>query len=148
MGNPPAEALVVKLNAKAHLYDLRRRQYLGHTDSLRAGILPAEAKLLALLPERIDGLNVSLSKEGGKAGDVLELSGAVAPASLQDCRLVVRVQVLRNGAVQDAYTKNLAFEGRFTHPIPLALNQQKGPYRVQVTEVISGFTQEVPFDVQ
>ena len=34
------------------------------------------------------------------------------------------------------------------HPIPLALNQNKGPYLVRVTEVISGFTQEVPFDVQ
>ncbi|MCY2996344.1 MAG: hypothetical protein NTY19_52135 [Planctomycetota bacterium] len=46
MGNPPAEALVVKLSAQAHVYDVRRRQYLGHTDLLRTGILPAEAKLL------------------------------------------------------------------------------------------------------
>lgn len=148
LGHPPAEALVLKLTAKAHVYDVRRRQYLGHTDSLRTGILPAEAKLLALLPERIDGLNVSLSKEVGHAGEVLELSCSVTPASLQDCRLIVRVEVFRNGSVQQAYTKNLPMAGRFTHPLPLALNQEQGPYRVRLTEVISGFTQEASFEVQ
>jgi len=72
----------------------------------------------------------------------------LAPASLKDCRMVVRIEVFRNGTVQEAYTKDLAFEGSFTHPIPLALNQEKGSYRVRVTEVISGFTQELPFDVR
>ena len=80
MGNPLAEALVVKLDAKAHIDDVRRRPYLGHTDSLRTGILPAEAKLLALLPDRIVGLNVSLSQDAGQAGEVLELLGTVVPA--------------------------------------------------------------------
>lgn len=148
VSHPPAEALVVKLSAKAHVYDVRRRQYLGHTDVLRTGILPAEAKLLALLPERIDGLNVSLSKDTSKAGDVLELSGALAPASLKECRMVVRIEVSRSGAVQEAYTKNVGFQGSFTHWIPLALNQEKGSYRVKVVEVISGFTQEMSFDVK
>jgi hypothetical protein len=50
--------------------------------------------------------------------------------------------------VQPAYTKNLAFQGGFAYPIPLALNQAKGEYRVTATEVISGYTQTVVFTVE
>ncbi len=145
--SPPGQDVVVKLTAGAHVYDVRRHQYLGHTDTLRTGILPAEPKLLALMPERIEGLNVSLSAQTAEPGATVELRGSVVPASLKDSRLVVRIEVSRDGRIQEAYTKNLAFEGSFTYPIPLALNQEKGPYRVKVTEVISGHTRDVTFNV-
>ena len=148
LNNPPGEELTVKLGRKSHVYDVRRHQYLGETDTVRTGILPVEAKLLAFLPERIAALNVALARETGKPGDVLELKGAILPASLSDSRLVVRIEVTRDGKLQEAYTKNLAFQGSFTYPIPLALNQAKGEYRVKVAEVISGYTQEVMFNVK
>jgi ribosomal protein S27E len=148
LNNPPGEDLTVKLGRKYHAYDVRRRQYLGETDTLKTGILPVEAKLLAFLPERVVGLNVSLAKTIGKPGDVLELKGAILPASLQDSNLVVRIEVTRDGKVQAAYTKNLSFQGSFASPIPLALNQEKGDYRVKVMEVISGHTQELTFTVK
>ncbi len=148
LNTPPAESLTVLLNAPRHVYDVRRRQYLGETATVRTGILPAEAKLLALLPERLQGLNVSLSQATAKPGDLLELTGSVLPASLKDSRLVVRLEVSREGRMQEAYTKNLACNGSFTHPLPLALNQAPGTYRVRVTEIISGYTQEVAFTVR
>ena len=148
LNNPPAENLVVKLGHKFHVYNVRQQQYLGETDTLKTGILPTETKLLAFLPERISGLNVSLSKATGKPGDVLELKGSLLPASLQDCKLVVRIAVTRDGKLQEAYTKNLAFQGSFTYPLPLALNQEQGLYSVKVTEVISGYTQDATFRVK
>lgn len=148
MNNPPGQNLTVKLGGKAHAYDVRRHQYLGETDALRTGILPAEAKLLAFLTERIGGLNVSLSKETGKPGEVVELKGSILPASLKDSRLVVHIEVSRDGKPLEAHTKNLAFQGSFSHPIPLALNQERGVYRVKIMEIISGYTQEVKFSVK
>jgi hypothetical protein len=148
LNNPPAEALVVKLHSTLHVYDVRRRQYLGETDTVRTGILPAEAKLLAFLPGRIHGLNVSLSEKAGKPGDVLNLQGAVLPASLNDSTFVVRIEVTKDGRAHEAHTRNLAFNGSFIYPIPLALNQAQGEYRVNVTEVISGHTQEMRFVVK
>jgi hypothetical protein len=148
LNNPPGEELTVKLGSLAHVYDVRRHQYLGQTDMVRTGVLPAEAKLLAFLPERIEGLNVSLSKPTGQPGDVLELQGSLLPASLKDSRMVIRIEVTRDGQLQEAFTKNLAFQGHFTHPLPLALNQPQGSYRVKVTEVISGYTQDVTFSSQ
>lgn len=148
LNNPPGENLTVKLARKCHVYDVRRHQYLGETDTVLTGILPVEAKLLAFLPERIEGLNVALPKATGRPGDVLDLKGAILPMSLKDIRLVVRIEVSKDGKVQEAYTKNLAFQGDFTDPIPLALNQEKGEYRVKVMEIISGYTQEMKFIVK
>lgn len=148
LNNPPGEDLTVKLSVRRHVYDVRRHQCLGETDTVRTGILPVEAKLLAFLPERIQGLNVSLSQPTAKPGDVLELKGALLPASLNDCRLVVRIEVSREGQIQEAYTTNLSFAGSFTHPLPLALNQQPGSYRVRATETVSGYTQDVAFTVK
>jgi hypothetical protein len=148
LDNPPAEALVVRLTAPTHVYDVRRQQYLGETAAVRTGILPAEAKLLAFLPERIEGLNLSLSRDSARPGDVLTLAGALLPATLQDCRLVVRIEVTRDGRREEAYTRNVAFQGTFSYPIPLALNQTKGEYVVRATDVISGNTRELPFRVK
>ena len=147
MNQPPGEPIAVKLARKSHAYDVRRHQYLGETDVVQTGLLPTEPKLLAFLPERIEGLNVSLSKATAKAGDVLELKGSLLPASLNDVRLVVRIEVLKDGRLQEAYTKNLAFQGGFAHSIPLALNQEKGQYVVRVREMIAGFVAEARFTV-
>jgi hypothetical protein len=148
LSTPPGEEVTVKLEGRAHAYDVRRQQYLGEAEMLKTGILPAEAKLLAFLPERIAGLNLSLSKAAGRPGDTLELRGALVPPSLEDSRLVVRIELSRGGEIQAAHTRNLAFAGSFVQPIPLALNQAKGEYRVRATEVISGHTHELEFSVR
>lgn len=147
LSDPPGEDLVVKLARKCQVYDVRRKQYLGETDTVRTGILPTEAKLLAFLPERIEGIKVSLSKETCKPGDVLVLRGALLPASLKDSHMTVQIEVTRGNAAQPAYTKNIAFQGAFDYPIPLALNQEKGQYSIRVTEVITGYTQRISFTV-
>ncbi|MBI3923069.1 MAG: hypothetical protein HY318_16735, partial [Armatimonadetes bacterium] len=146
--DPPGQDIVVKLARRSHAYDVRRRQYLGETDTVRTGLQPTEAKLLAFLPERIERIKVSLSKGSFKPGEVAMLKGALLPASLKDSRLAVRIEVSKGKDVLEAHTKNLCFQGAFEYPIPLALNQENGEYRVKVVEVITGFTQEMSFDVR
>ncbi len=148
LNNPPGEKLTVKLKSQMHVYDVRRQQYLGKTDLLKSAILLNEAKLLAFLPERIEGLNISLSKKSGRPGDVMEISGELLPKSLKDSKMVVRIEITKNGKIQEAYTKNLSFNGSFTYPIPLALNQMSGNYHVKISEIISGYTQEIVYVVE
>ncbi|HOL21324.1 MAG TPA: beta-galactosidase [bacterium] len=148
INNPPGESITIKLGNKMHVYDVRLHKYLGETDRVQTGILPSEAKLLAFLPARIDCLNLSLSKYTARPGDVIEVKGSLAPASLKSSTMVARIEVSLNGEIQDAYTKNLDFQGNFTYPIPLALNQQRGEYIVKVMELVSGYTQELKFNVK
>ena len=146
--DPPGEELLIKLNRAFHVYDVRRHQYLGETDSVHTGILPCEPKLLAFLPERLAGLEVSLAKDAYKPGDVVELRGTLFPSTLKDVSTVVHVDVLHEGKALEAHACNVAFQGALDHPIPLSLNQDKGYYEIRTTEVISGYAQTLKFEVK
>ncbi|MBI4027806.1 MAG: beta-galactosidase, partial [Verrucomicrobia bacterium] len=69
--DPPGLALTVKLQQPRHVYDVRHRQYLGETAVVQTGLLPTEAKLLAFLPERIEGLQVAIGRRIVKPGDTV-----------------------------------------------------------------------------
>jgi hypothetical protein len=70
------------------------------------------------------------------------------PAALKDVALAVRLDVLTNGRRIPEFAKNLTVKGALRHPLPLALNQQEGEYRVQLTDVVSGSTQGLTFRVK
>ena len=70
------------------------------------------------------------------------------PASLSDCRFAARVEVLKDGKEVESLTRNIGFQGSFVFPIPLALNKAKGDYQVRVTEVVTGSTQTLSFNVK
>jgi hypothetical protein len=131
-----------------HVYNVRRQAYLGFTDSVTAGIVSTEAKLFALLPARIEGLDVRTDKAQYRPGEVVNLDVGIMPAALKDVALAVRLDVLTNGRRIPEFAKNLTVKGSLRHPLPLALNQQEGEYRVQLTDVVSGSTQGLTFRVK
>ncbi len=149
VADPPGEEFILKLDRKMHAYNVRQQTYLGYTDMVAAGILPAQAKLLALLPARVeDGLVVKIGKQDYRPGDAVAVEIATIPAALQHVALAVRLEVLQDNHVIAAYTKKLAVKGVTSHHIPLALNQKKGEYTLRLTEVISGQQQELRFTVR
>lgn len=145
VANPPGPEFVLQTARPWHVYNVRRQAYLGRSDAVTAGISAVEAKLFALLPERITGLGLSVGRKVCRPGDVVEAGIRVEPAALADVTLAVRMEVFLDGNAIPAYTKNLAVKGSVTHPIPLALNAKPGEYRIRATEIISGLTQEIVF---
>ena len=148
ISDPPGEMLTVKLGKKYHAYDVRRKQYLGETDIIKTGILPTEARLFAFLPERIDGLKLDLEKKSFKQGETVEVKCSILPNSLNDIKFTVRIEVMKDNRVIECFTKNIAVQGEGVYHFPLALNQDIGEYQIKVTEVISGFTQDISFNVK
>ena len=149
MADPPGEEFVLKTDRKMHVYNVRLHSYLGFTDSVTAGILPAQAKLLALLPERVEeGLALECGKKTYRPGEVVTLKIRTLPDGLKAVNLAVRVELLRDGRAIEAYTKKLAVKGATTHHIPLALNEARGEYTARLTEIISGRRQELRLTVR
>ena len=146
--DPPGAETHVKLDAKYHVYDVRRHQYLGYTDALDLGLLPAQAVVLALLPQRIESLSVAMDKPTCAPGDVIAVKGALAPATLKDSQFVVHVEVTKDGKPVECWTKNVSFRQSFAYPLPVALNAAPGAYQVKVTEVITGRTEQTGFTVK
>lgn len=148
VSNPPGEEFVLKTAKKMHAYNVRQHSYLGFTDAVPAGILPAQAKLFALLPARIEGMAVAAEERACRPGETVALNIRMAPDALKDVSLAVRIEVLKEGQAIAAYTKKLAVKGAAKHAIPLALNEAKGAYVLRVTEVISGQRQDIPITVR
>jgi hypothetical protein len=148
VAEPPGELFTLKTAQPRHIYNVRRQAYLGLTDSVTAGIVSTEAKLFALLPARIEGLEVRTDKTRYRPGEVVNLDVGILPAALKDVSLAVRLEVLTDGRTIPEFTKNLTVKGSLGHHLPLALNQAKGSYEVTVSEIISGYRQAVTFRVK
>jgi len=147
VADPPGEDFILKTAKRMHVYNVRLHSYLGFSDAVPAGILPAQAKLFALLPARIDGVAATCDEREYRPGEVVTVSIRVSPAAVKDVALAVRIEVSHDGAAIPAHTEKLAVKGAAAHHIPLALNREPGDYAVRLTEVISGQREELRIKV-
>lgn len=148
VADPPGESFILKTDKKRHIYNVRLHSYLGFTDSITAGILSTEAKLFALLPERIEGLDIKSVKTDYHPGEIVSLDVKIMPETLANISLAVQFEVLKDSKLVPEYSKNIVVRGALQHALHLALNQEKGKYTLRLTEIISGHTQEVSFSVK
>ena len=69
----PAEATDIKIlfKKKGHLYDVREKKYIGEISGnkqIEATIFPAKAKIYAILPYRVNGIEATLGKKKLQSG--------------------------------------------------------------------------------
>ena len=148
INTPPGTEFTVRLKERRHGYNVRLNKYLGLADTFQSGTTPYEPKLLAFLPERIEGVRLSTPKNDYRPGGTVEIVFAVLPESLGDSHLVLRVEVRKGDKLLSEHSKNVGVRGAGRHAIPLALNQEPGEYRVRATEIISGHMREITFRVK
>jgi len=131
------EDVSVRFPERRHIYDVRKKTYLGHTDLAPRILRPAQPVLLAALPVPVDGIRLTGIRDA-RPGERLGLE--VQVQSRQPLGGVVRVTVTQaNGDESRVFTRNLSYEqGRAAMPIHLALNEPKGQWAVKVRDVVSG----------
>lgn len=132
--------VTVRLPRKAHVYDLRRGAYLGHTDSLDLD-LSYEAHLYALLPYPVKAVRIQ-GPSAARPGETSEFALGVSAGILsrpEDPR-VYRVEVQGpDGEALPWYAANLRAEsGRATWTIPWALNERPGRYTLLAQDIATG----------
>jgi len=138
----------VKLPRTAHVYEVRSHAYLGWLGALKRPFANGEPRIFALLPDRVRGLSLRVAKPTYRRGDVVSAMGTLQPDSLRGCATVVRLEVSRAGRVLDHYIANVPLKGRFSHTLPLALNEEPGTYTLRAEEIISGVRAETQFKVE
>jgi hypothetical protein len=133
--------VTVRFPRQAHVYDVRRGEYLGHVDGVDTD-LSYEAQLYALLPYRVKAVRLK-GPAAARPGDRSEFSislnlGFGGAPGLH----VFRVEVLGPaGEALPWYAANLRAEkGRATWYIPWALNEKPGRYTLVARDVASGVT--------
>jgi len=133
-----SEAIVVRMEEARHVYDIRKKTYLGHTSEIKDSITEGDTALYALLKYKAEGL--SLTASAVTAGQVCRVAGGLAISGEAPAAFVFAVTVTDpKGAYAAFYSKNiLSDNGSFAIDISFAHNDCPGDWRVMVKDVATG----------
>ena len=141
----------ITLSEPSHIYDVRKREYLGRVQEIMTSIEPAVARLFALLPSPVTQVAFKGLKPAYQLGKSVRYQVSVVTASGQVPPLVVRVDVRRpDGTIYKEYSHNLSalrggeVQGVFT----LALNDPPGTWKMTARSVATGHSVEATFLVE
>ena len=163
----PARRVTVHPTKKGHVYDALRGEYVGETEKWEVTVDQVDVHLFAVLPYKLDRLDVSLSKETVAQGEDLGGTLRVVPASGRPVRHVVHLDVIRpDGKTVRYLSRNLETEKpRFSYfpirklrgygkhgvvqfTIPIALNEPKGTWQLVARDVATGTSAQATFEVR
>lgn len=141
--------VTVDFGRRAHVYDMRKRKYLGHAQRVNTPMASGIAYLYSALPYRVSRVVVSPPRSA-TAGSAVRVPVRIEASSRTPGDHVVYVRVFGpDGAERKHYALNTTLKsGAGQATIPLALNDPAGPWRVTVRDVSSGIVGEGRFGVR
>lgn len=145
-----AQKITIKFPYKAHLYNLRENKYYGYVDEVQTEIIPAEAKVFALAPAQVEGVNLSLKQHKFKPGEILSYTVTLKEAKGDASPHVFRLELSDpDGQKVTWYSRNLlAKEARYSGTTRLSLNEKKGKWEISIKDVMSGKTAKEEFNIE
>jgi hypothetical protein len=143
-----SETVRLNLPRRSFAYDIRRGKSLGHVDNLELALDPSEPTILALSNSPMPTMAVSaprMVRGGQTAGLRIRLTGAADRAVH-----VLHVETTDpSGNVVHYYTCNLvAVRGSATLRLPFALGDAVGPWKIRITDLLSGSTTATEIQVR
>ena len=143
----PAEdsRLTVKLARKFHVYDARRQEYLGNVDRYTCELVPAEAALFALLPAKIDRVQLRIERKAVRPGGKQHYLVQTDPRPVFSSVVCVEVYAPDDRLLRIHSTNIAAPNGIASGAFRTALNAQPGTWRVRAVGAVSGKSAESSF---
>jgi hypothetical protein len=134
---PEKRTVRISFDGDAAIYDVRNKRALGFGDFFDVELEPAVPKLFALADQRITGIELQAPSEA-RLGEEVKVSFRIKGASAQ--RSVARIVVTDpSGKRLRYYSGNREISnGAGNASFRTALNDAKGGWEVEVTDVISG----------
>ena len=129
---------------------MREQKYLGHTDRVTAFVPFAEAKVYAVLSEKIDGIGVfGLPEEGVRRGSAVSADLQIKSSDLSPAYVLHVDVVPPSGECPAHFQRNFATKGGKAHlDFPIALNDETGAWTLRVSEPLTGVSAERTFKVK
>jgi len=140
--------LTLSFASPAHAYNARTGEYLGKTADVEATLPRLTPLIVARLPYRVRGLDIQ-RPDRATPGTPVEI-GVALKASDPTEDHVIRVDVYKpDGTWCYWYSSQfVAKAGTGTFTIPLALNDEKGRWRVEVRDAVTGLSKKVTLNVR
>ena len=131
--------LNVKLEKKAHVYNVRTKEYLGYKDRVAVSTAPGIANVFALSPKKVEGLFLALES--------IDARGVVIKTTLKGLEgtgfePVIHIELYNpKGDLVKHYSQNIVLNSKTlsaSTTIHYALNDPPGTWEVKAVDVLSG----------
>ncbi|MFA6931628.1 MAG: hypothetical protein WCT05_14985, partial [Lentisphaeria bacterium] len=139
----------ITLPVKGHLYDLRKRAYLGVTDTVTTQIPHNQAVVFGVYPYQVKALRIKMPPKV-QAGTDLKAALEIVPSAGKAGKHVFHIEV-RNpkGKANILMRRNkIAENGKMDFAFRIAHNDVAGTWTLRVTDILSGIVTEQPFTVK
>ncbi|MFW5798865.1 MAG: hypothetical protein ACOCXX_04335, partial [Planctomycetota bacterium] len=134
-----AQDATLVLHEPAHVYNMRSKRYLGHTDRASFRLRPGEPCLFALLSYRVRGVTIDAT-DNVAAGKPFTVNARLRTEQgnpgnhVVHVRLQQRAEPHRLGFADDVMLQG----GRGSFTVPTAFNDTPGEWTLEVTDTLSG----------
>lgn len=148
--NADRPEVVVGLAVPYHIYDVRDHKYLGNKNDFPTALKPGQAKVFALLPAEIRGMDLKVEKRKYRGGEDVQFTATLHPESLKDSGLAIRVEVAGpDGRIIPYYTQTIVSSNAvFNGVTSLSLDESAGNYRITARDIVSGIESVKTFKVK
>lgn len=142
--------IMAKLDRPLHVYDMRKRRYLGYTDRpLLNTSEPGDASAYSFLQYRVTGIKVTLPKNI-KAGMRVPINVKLGTSGEKPQNHIVRLEFYEpGGSLNRKLTRSIDLPGGETDTfLHLTLDETSGEWRLEVRDVQTGVSTKTAFKLQ
>ena len=145
-----AESINISFPYQAHIYDMRKKNYLGFRKEITYETSSPSYSFFGLLPYKVNAIDLKTEKSVYRQGDLVQFTAKVAADIDNIGDHVFRIIVYGpDGKECEAYTKNvISKDGVYSGEIPLAINDKVGTWKIKVMDVTSGLYDERNFELE
>ncbi|MFC1692384.1 hypothetical protein ACFL1R_02640 [Candidatus Latescibacterota bacterium] len=140
---------LTKNGTLSYVYDVIDKTFLGAVDRFPVKLSPGSANLFALIPYRVQRLELKLEKSIIRGGTNLSYKVSVIPHEKESKpgRHVIRISVIDPDGIERSYFTSVhdAVKGELAGTIRLALNEPEGRWRLVALDVVTGRKTERTF---
>ena len=144
--NEASYEVTVQPKAKGHVYDVLAGKYLGELDAIPMTVNRVDVKLFAVLPYKMEGVEVKLDDAAIHRGDILKGHVRIR-CDGSPVRHVINVRAVRPDGQRPLYlVRNLTTVeggvlrrgGAAEFALPFAWNEPAGTWKLEFTDVATG----------
>jgi hypothetical protein len=128
----------VKLATKGHVYDVRKKKYLGYGNKVNAIFIPGEATVLSVTKEKPQ-ITFTFNMPSAKLGQTLKISAKVIKGN----RRFILMRVYRPDGKEDlSFRQMRTASPNWTFTVPFAFNAPKGQWKITFDDAASNIHYE------
>jgi hypothetical protein len=146
------QSIEITFPTTGHIYNVRGKKYCGFVSKTVDVLAPGSAKVYAVSPYKVLGIQVNPSNSAIKRGQGIKFQVRVKANTNKFIPHVVRVELINpEGKIVQEYAQNILAKEGFCNgeaKVPFAYNEMTGTWHIRVKDVMSGVKDEAIFTIK